>query len=124
MAASGSSGTLAAGERLKANHGARIAAVEAVECPTMLYNGYGEHNIQGIGDKHIPFIHNVTNTDLVVGVSDRSCDELGVAFASAEGRAHLSAAGVDDAVLDTLDHFGLSSPVSYTNLTQPTTPYV
>jgi len=109
VAASGSSGTLAAGERLKADHGARIAAVEAVECPTMLYNGYGEHNIQGIGDKHIPFIHNVTNTDVVVGVSDRACDELGVAFASPEGRARLSAAGVDDAVLNTLDHFGLSS---------------
>ena len=109
VAASGSSGTLAAGERLKADHGARIAAVEAVECPTMLYNGYGEHNIQGIGDKHIPLIHNVTNTDVVVGVSDRACDELGVAFTTDEGRARLSAAGVDDAVLDTLDHFGLSS---------------
>ena len=109
VAASGSSGTLAAGERLQADHGARIAAVEAVECPTMLYNGYGEHNIQGIGDKHIPLIHNVTNTDVVVGVSDRACDELGVAFTTDEGRARLSAAGVDDAVLDTLDHFGLSS---------------
>ncbi|GIT45600.1 MAG: hypothetical protein Ct9H300mP12_01850 [Acidimicrobiales bacterium] len=109
VAASGSSGTLAAGERLKADHGARIAAVEAVECPTMLYNGYGEHNIQGIGDKHIPLIHNVTNTDVVVGVSDRACDELGVAFTTDGGRARLSAAGVDDAVLDTLDHFGLSS---------------
>ena len=109
VAASGSSGTLAAGERLKADHGARIAAVEAVECPTMLYNGYGEHNIQGIGDKHIPFIHNVTNTDVVVGVSDRACDELGVTFATDEGRARLSAAGVDQTVLDTLGHFGLSS---------------
>ena len=109
VAASGSSGTLAAGERLKADHGARIAAVEAVECPTMLYNGYGEHNIQGIGDKHIPLIHNVTNTDVVVGVSDRACDELGVAFTTDEGRARMSAAGVDAAVLDTLDHFGLSS---------------
>ena len=109
VAASGSSGTLAAGERLKADHGARIAAVEAVECPTMLYNGYGEHNIQGIGDKHIPFIHNVTNTDVVVGVSDRACDELGVAFGTDEGRARLSAAGVDDVVLDALNHFGLSS---------------
>ncbi len=75
----------------------------------MLYNGYGEHNIQGIGDKHIPFIHNVMNTDVVVGVSDRACDDLGLAFNTAEGRAHLSDAGVADAVLDTLGHFGLSS---------------
>ena len=40
----------------------------------MLCNGYGEHNIQGIGDKHIPLIHNVMNTDVVVGVSDRASD--------------------------------------------------
>jgi cysteine synthase len=110
VAASGSSGTLAAGERLKADHGAKIAAVEALECPTMLYNGFGEHNIQGIGDKHIPFIHNVTNTDVVVGVSDGPCDELGMVFNTEEGRAHLTGdRGVDEAVVDTLGHFGLSS---------------
>lgn len=108
VAASGSSGTLAAGERLKADHGALIGAVEAVECPTMLYNGYGEHNIQGIGDKHIPLIHNVMNTDVVVGISDRSCDELGMVFSTNEGRDRLSEAGVTDAVLETLGHFGLS----------------
>ena len=109
VAASGSSGTLAAGERLKADHGARIAAVEAVECPTMLYNGYGEHNIQGIGDKHIPFIHNVTNTDAVVAVSDRACDELGMTFNTEAGRNRLAARGVDEAVVAQLCHFGLSS---------------
>ena len=68
VSASGSAGTLGAGDYLKDQHGAKIVAVEALECPTMLYNGFGEHNIQGIGDKHIPLIHNVTNTDLVVGV--------------------------------------------------------
>ena len=57
--ASGSAGTLATGDRLKDDFGTKIVAVEALECPTMLYNGYGEHNIQGIGDKHIPLIHNV-----------------------------------------------------------------
>ena len=109
VAASGSSGTLAAGERLKADHGARIAAVEALECPTMLYNGFGEHNIQGIGDKHIPLIHNITNTDVVVGVSDRACDELGMAFNTPEGLAHLASSGVGNTVLGTLGHLGLSS---------------
>ena len=34
---------------------------------TLLYSGYGEHNIQGIGDKHVPLIHNVMNTDFVIG---------------------------------------------------------
>ena len=69
VSATGSAGTLGAGDWLKDRHGARIVAVEALECPTMLYNGYGEHNIQGIGDKHIPLIHNVTNTDVAVAVS-------------------------------------------------------
>ena len=110
VAASGSAGTLAAGERLKSDHGARIVAVEALECPTMLYNGFGEHNIQGIGDKHISFIHNVTNTDVVVAVSDRACDELGVVFNTDAGRGFLADRhGVDRTVVDQLGHFGLSS---------------
>jgi cysteine synthase len=58
VAATGSAGTIAAGDYLKAAYGTSIVAVEALECPTMLYNGYGEHDIQGIGDKHIPLIHN------------------------------------------------------------------
>ena len=110
VAASGSSGTLAAGERLKSDHGARIVAVEALECPTMLNNGFGEHNIQGIGDKHIPLIHNVTNTDVIVAISDRSCDELGVVFNTDAGRAVLADAhGVDPGIIDQLGHLGLSS---------------
>ena len=74
VSASGSAGTLAAGDYLKDKHGTKIAVVEAVECPTLLNNGYGEHNIQGIGDKHVPLIHNVMNTDLVIGVSDQATD--------------------------------------------------
>ena len=66
----GSAGTLGAGDCLKERYGTRIVAVEALECPTMLENGFGEHNIQGIGDKHIPLIHNVMNTDFVIAVSD------------------------------------------------------
>ena len=63
VAASGSAGTLGAGDHLKEAYGAAVVAVEALECPTMLRNGFGSHNIQGIGDKHIPLIHNVHNTD-------------------------------------------------------------
>ena len=59
VSATGSAGTIAAGDYLKERYGSLIVAVEALECPTMLYNGFGEHNIQGIGDKHIPLIHNV-----------------------------------------------------------------
>jgi cysteine synthase len=109
VAASGSAGTLGAGDLLKDRHGARIAAVEALECPTMLYNGFGEHNIQGIGDKHIPFIHNVMNTDFAVAVSDRATDELGLLFARPEGHARLRGLGVPDDVIATFPAFGLSS---------------
>jgi cysteine synthase len=109
VAASGSAGTLGAGDHLKERHGAVLAAVEALECPTMLENGYGEHNIQGIGDKHIPLIHNVMNTDVVVDVSDRSTDSLDVLFNTAAGREWLAGGGVDVTVIDQLRHLGLSS---------------
>jgi cysteine synthase len=89
VAASGSAGTLAAGDYLKERHGARIVVVEASECPTLLRNGYGEHNIQGIGDKHVPLIHNVMNTDIVVGVSDRTTSALDLLFNSEIGRSYL-----------------------------------
>jgi cysteine synthase len=110
VSASGSAGTLAAGDYLKERFGSRTVAVEALECPTMLYNGFGEHNIQGIGDKHIPLIHNVTNTDLVTAVSDVSTDSLNVLFNTEAGRRHL----VNDRDLapdtvEALSHLGLSS---------------
>ena len=109
VSASGSAGTLGAGDYLKDTLGARIVAVEALECPTMLYNGYGDHGIQGIGDKHIPLIHNVTNTDLVVGISDRATDLLDVLFNSPAGARLLTERGVDPALVDALVDFGYSS---------------
>ena len=110
MSATGSAGTIAAGDRLKDLFGTRIVAVEALECPTMLENGFGEHNIQGIGDKHIPLIHNVMNTDVVVAVSDTATDELDLLFNSDVGRAFLAQRkGVPSDVIAALAHFGLSS---------------
>ena len=88
--ATGSAGTIAAGDRLKEAYGTKIVAVEALECPTLLENGYGEHNIQGIGDKHVPLIHNVMNTDVVVAVSDRATDHLQVMFNSEDGLGYLA----------------------------------
>jgi cysteine synthase len=108
--ASGSAGTLGAGDYLKERYGAKIVAVEAQECPTMLANGFGEHNIQGIGDKHIPLIHNVMNTDLVAAVSDRATDQLSVLFATGEGHAYLrKRRAVPEQVIEALPAFGLSS---------------
>jgi cysteine synthase A len=110
VSASGSGGTLAAGDWLKERHGTKIAVVEAVECPTLLNNGYGDHNIQGIGDKHVPLIHNVTNTDYVIGVSDKATDGLSAVFNTAEGRAYLaSRLGLTPEKAKLLDWLGLSS---------------
>jgi cysteine synthase A len=110
VSATGSAGTIAAGDYLKERLGTRIVAAEALECPTLLSNGFGEHNIQGIGDKHVPYIHNVMNTDVVVAVSDRATDRLGVLFGTDQGRAHLAGRrGVSDAVLAQLPSLGLSS---------------
>jgi cysteine synthase A len=110
VSASGSGGTLAAGDHLKQALGSRIVAVEAAECPTLLYNGFGEHNIQGIGDKHVPYIHNVMNTDMVAGISDEHTDRLLVLFNTDEGRRYLTQRrGVDAGLVDRLSDMGLSS---------------
>ncbi len=109
VAGTGSAGTLGAGDYLKSVYGARIVAVEPLECPTMLYNGYGEHNIQGIGDKHIPLIQNVMNGDMVVAVSDQSSDCLNVLFNTGEGRRYLhQRQGLDPHIIDGLAGLGLS----------------
>jgi cysteine synthase len=109
VAASGSAGTLGAGDWLKERLGTRTVAVEALECPTMLENGFGEHNIQGIGDKHIPLIHNVMATDYVVGVSDRVTDRLNLLFNTAAGRAELARRGLAQELIGALGSLGLSS---------------
>ena len=110
VSATGSAGTLGAGDHLKDRHGSLTVAVEALECPTMLYNGFGEHNIQGIGDKHIPLIHNVMGTDFAVAVSDRATDELFLLFNTRTGQRYLAErCGLSDAVLDQLPRLGLSS---------------
>lgn len=108
--ATGSAGTIAAGDRLKDIYGTKIVAVEALECPTMLENGFGEHNIQGIGDKHIPLIHNVMNTDVVVAISDKATDELDVLFNTPEGHKYLvQRHGLSQELVDSLTHFGFSA---------------
>jgi len=110
VSATGSGGAIAAGDYLKERHGTRIAAVEALECPTLLRNGFGEHNIQGIGDKHVPLIHNTMNTDFVVDISDKATDNLLVLFNTDVGRAHLrDRMGVPEATIEALRSFGFSS---------------
>lgn len=110
VSATGSAGTLAAGDYLKDLHGSRVVAVEALECPTLLANGFGAHNIQGIGDKHVPLIHNVMNTDVVTAISDRSTDALDLLFNTETGRDYLERRrGVPAEIVARLGHLGLSS---------------
>ena len=109
ISATGSAGTIAAGDRLKESFGSRVVAVEAIECPTLLRNGYGEHHIQGIGDKHIPYIHNVYNTDDIVGISDAATDALYYLANSSVGQTLLSARGVPDGLTRLLGNLGFSA---------------
>jgi len=109
VSATGSAGTIAAGDRLKQAHpGVKIAAAEALQCPTLLCNGYGAHRIEGIGDKHVPWIHNVRNTDAVVAVDDADCMSLLRLFNEPEGRRLLAAAGVPGGTIGSLDLLGIS----------------
>ncbi|HSC49461.1 MAG TPA: pyridoxal-phosphate dependent enzyme [Gaiellaceae bacterium] len=109
VSATGSAGTIAAGDYLKERLGSLVVAAEALECPTLLLNGFGEHNIQGIGDKHVPLIHNVLNTDVVLAVSDRATDRLGVVFGTEVGRRYLAGRRrVPAATIEALSSLGLS----------------
>lgn len=94
--ATGSAGTIAAGDFLKDHFGTRIVAAEALECPTLLENGFGEHNIHGIGDKHVPLIHNVMNTDVVAAISDQATEAASLAGMLALRRARWL--GIDERV--------------------------
>lgn len=109
MYSSGSAGTLGAGSYLKEKHnGARVGVGEALQCPTILENGFGGHRIEGIGDKHIPWIHNLRDTDVAVGVDDEITIRLLRLFNEPAGRKALVEAGVPQAAVDRLDLLGIS----------------
>jgi len=110
VSATGSAGTIAAGDFLRTRHPhVRVVASEALQCPTLLRNGFGGHAIEGIGDKHVPWIHNVRNTDVVCAIDDRQCLDLMRLFNEPEGRSWLAGVGVDTALLAQLDLLGISS---------------
>jgi cysteine synthase len=106
----GSGGTIAAGDYLKTLYPAsKIAASEAVQCPTLLHNGFGDHRIEGIGDKHVPWVHNVRNTDMVIAVDDEVPMKLIRLFNEPEGKEFLVSQGVDLKTVDRLQLLGISS---------------
>ena len=107
---SGSAGTIGCGDYLKEVYpGLKLAVGEALQCPTILNNGFGDHRIEGIGDKHIPWIHNVKNTDMVIDIDDEDALRLLRLFAEEEGLAYLAEeAGVDAGTLEKLSWLGIS----------------
>jgi cysteine synthase len=106
----GSAGTIASGDYLKKLYPkSKIAAGEALQCPTLLINGYGGHRIEGIGDKHIPWIHNTKNTDLVIAVDDEDCIALMRLFNEPEGQKYLRSKGVSQEIIQQLNLLGISS---------------
>ena len=110
VSATGSAGTIGAGDYLKQwAPTSRIAAAEALQVPTMTYNGYGDHRIEGIGDKHVPWIHNVRNTDLAVAVDDAAPMGLLRLFNEDAGKNYLErVVGVKRDLVDQLNLLGIS----------------
>ncbi len=106
----GSAGSIGAGDKLKERYpGLKLAAGEALQCPTLLDNGFGGHRIEGIGDKHVPWIHNVRNTDMVIAIDDNDSQDLTRLFNEPEGRDFLAAdLGVDRDWLEQLSLLGIS----------------
>ena len=109
VSATGSAGTIAAGDYLRTLHPEiRVVATEALQCPTLLQFGFGDHRIEGIGDKHVPWIHNVRNTNLVAAVDDEQAMQLMRLFNEQEGQRCLRREGVDAATIGTLGDIGIS----------------
>jgi cysteine synthase len=109
ISATGSAGTIAAGDYLRSGFPhLKVVASEALQCPTLLRNGFGGHRIEGIGDKHVPWIHNVRNTDLVTAIDDEDCMRLLRLFNEPEGHTRLAHAGVDPELIDQLPLIGIS----------------
>jgi hypothetical protein len=109
VSATGSAGTIASGDYMKQKFpGSTVTASEAVQCPTLLENGFGAHRIEGIGDKHVPWIHHATNTDFIVAIDDNAVVNLARLFNEPEGRTHLVNSGVPEDLVENLDLLGFS----------------
>jgi cysteine synthase len=107
ISATGSAGTIAAGDYLKRQHPElKVIATEALQCPTLLRNGFGDHRIEGIGDKHVPWVHNVRNTDAVAAIDDEDCLRVLRLFNEPAGRDYLASLGAKE--VEQLSLLGIS----------------
>lgn len=109
VSATGSAGTIASGDYMKQLFpGSKVVASEALQCPTLMENGFGAHRIEGIGDKHVPWIHNVKNTDLLVAIDDNAVVNLARLFNEPAGHAYLIQQGVPEEIVESLHLLGFS----------------
>lgn len=109
ISATGSAGTIAAGDYLRTRFPhVKVTASEALQCPTLLQNGFGAHRIEGIGDKHVPWIHNIRNTDVVTAIDDEDCMRLFRLFNEKSGREYLISEGLEKEFVKKLDAIGIS----------------
>ncbi len=107
----GSAGTLGSADYLREVYpNIKVCAGEALQCPTLLENGFGEHRIEGIGDKHVPWIHNIRNMDMVAGIDDNPNIRIMRLFNTEKGKEFLkSELKIDSVLVDNLNLFGISS---------------
>ena len=106
----GSAGTLGSADYLRTKFPLiKVGAGEAVQCPTLLYNGYGAHRIEGIGDKHVPWIHNIKNMDMAIAIDDNPNIRMMRLFNEPEGKKILIEKGVDPVLTEKLPLLGISS---------------
>ena len=107
----GSAGTLGSADYLREKFPHfKVCAGEALQCPTLLQNGYGEHRIEGIGDKHVPWIHNIKNMDMDAGIDDNPNIRIMRLFNEPAGINFLKQeAGINSELVDKLDLLGISS---------------
>ncbi|MCJ7700912.1 MAG: pyridoxal-5-phosphate-dependent protein subunit beta [Anaerolineales bacterium] len=107
--ATGSAGTIASGDYMKQIFpGSLVVASEALQCPTVLENGYGAHRIEGIGDKHVPWIHNSKNTDMIAAIDDNAVVNITRLFNEPAGQAYLVNQGVPEGIVSQLNLLGFS----------------
>lgn len=107
---SGSAGTMSSGDYLKDTYPRlKLGVGEALQCPTILNNGFGGHRIEGIGDKHIPWVHNVKNTDMAIAIDDEDSQRLLRLFNTEAGQKYLSETlHLDKELIEKLTWLGIS----------------
>ncbi|MFQ6610516.1 MAG: pyridoxal-phosphate dependent enzyme, partial [Fidelibacterota bacterium] len=106
----GSAGTLGSADYIRTKFPAiKVCAGEALQCPTLLYNGYGAHRIEGIGDKHVPWVHNLKNMDAVAGIDDEVNIRLMRLFNEPAGQDYLAKQGISEHLIGSLPNLGISS---------------